>query len=55
MPPTTAILSIGRGTIHKGRPHRGGTGVGPEADMVREVTWIYSSRSSQNADKGEGV
>ena len=28
------------GTIHKGRPHRGGRGVGPKADIVREVAWI---------------
>ena len=29
---------------------------GPKADIVREVAWIYSYRSSQNADKGgEGV
>ena len=34
----------------------GGGGVGPKADIVREVAWIYSYRSSQNADKGgEGV
>ena len=26
-----------QGTIHKGRPHRGGRGL---ADIVREVTWI---------------
>ena len=43
-----------KGTIHKGRPHRGGRGVGPKADIVREVAWIYSYRSSQNADKGGG-
>ena len=30
----------------------GGRGVGPKADIVREVAWIYSYRSSQNADKG---
>ena len=24
----------------------------PKADIVREVAWIYSYRSSQNADKG---
>ena len=39
-------------TIHKGRPHRGGEGVGPKADIVREVAWIYFYRSSQDADKG---
>ena len=45
------------GAIHKGRPHReGGEGGSPKADIVREVAWIYSYRSSQNADKGgEGV
>ena len=30
----------------------GGRGVCPKADIVREVAWIYSYRSSQNADKG---
>ena len=29
-------------------------GIGPKADIVREVAWIYSYRSSQNADKGGG-
>ena len=33
---------------------RGEGGVGPKADIVREVVWIYSYRSSQNADKGGG-
>ena len=36
-----------------------GGGCSPKADMVlavREVAWIYSYRSDQNADKGgEGV
>ena len=33
-----------------------GEGGSPKADIVREVAWIYSYRSSQNADKGgEGV
>ena len=32
----------------------GGGGVGPKADIVREVVWIYSYRSSQNAEKGGG-
>ena len=27
-----------QGTIHNGRPHRGG--VGPKADIVKEVAWI---------------
>ena len=31
---------------------KGGGGVSPKADIVREVAWIYSYRSSQNADKG---
>ena len=26
----------------------------PKADIVREVAWIYSYRSDQNADKGGG-
>ena len=35
---------------------KGGRGVSPKADIVREVAWIYSYRSDQNADKGgEGV
>ena len=29
-----------------------GEGGSPKADIVREVAWIYSYRSSQNADKG---
>ena len=34
----------------------GGGGVCPKADVVRKVAWIYSYKSSQNADKGgEGV
>ena len=42
-----------KGAIHKGRPHQEGGGVGsPKEDKVREVAWIYSYRSSQNADKG---
>ena len=33
-----------------------GEGGSPKADIVREVAWIYSYRSDQNADKGgEGV
>ena len=33
-----------------------GEGGSPKADILREVAWIYSYRSSQNADKGgEGV
>ena len=32
-----------------------GEGGSPKADIVREVAWIYSYRSSKNADKGEGV
>ena len=45
------------GTIHKGRPQRGGRGVGLKADIVREVAWIYYYRSTQNLDEGgrEGV
>ena len=31
---------------------RTGRGVSPKADIVREVAWIYSYRSSQNVDKG---
>ena len=31
---------VALGTIHKGRPHRGGGGVGPKADIVREIAWI---------------
>ena len=31
-----------------------GEGGSPKADIVREVAWIYSYRSSQNADKGGG-
>ena len=35
---------------------KGGGGVSPKADIVREVAWIYSYRSSQNAEEGgEGV
>ena len=30
-------------------------GVSPEADVVREVAWIYYYRSGQNADKGGDV
>ena len=35
----------------------GGGGVGPKADIVREVAWIYSYRSSHNkcGQGGEGV
>ena len=34
----------------------GEEGGSPKADIVREVAWIYSYRSDQNADKGgEGV
>ena len=40
---------------HKGRPHRGGRGVGLKADIVREAAWIYYYGSIQNLDKGEGV
>ena len=29
-----------------------GEGGSPKADIVREVAWIYSYRSSKNADKG---
>ena len=29
-----------------------GEGGSSKADIVREVAWIYSYRSSQNADKG---
>ena len=29
-----------------------GEGGSPKADIVREVAWIYSYRSSQNADRG---
>ena len=32
-----------------------GEGGSPKADVVREFAWIYSYRSSQNADKGGGV
>ena len=31
-----------------------GEGASPKADIVREVAWIYSYRSSHNADKGGG-
>ena len=49
-------VKFAQGAIHKGRPHREGGGGSPKADIVREVAWIYSYRSSQNADKGgEGV
>ena len=30
----------------------GGRGVGPKAEIVREVAWIYFYSSSQNSDKG---
>ena len=40
------------GTIHKGRPYRGGAGGGPKADIVKEVAWILNCRSALNADKG---
>ena len=33
---------------------KGGGGVSPKAHIVREVAWIYSYRSSQNADRGGG-
>ena len=36
--------------VRTGRGERGS----PKADIVREVAWIYSYRSSQNADKGGG-
>ena len=38
--------------MHKGRQHRGGRGVGPKADIVREVACIYYYRSIQNSGKG---
>ena len=41
-----------KGALHKGRPHREVGGGSPKADIAREVAWIYSYRSSQNADKG---
>ena len=47
---TPTLIQMTQGAIHKGRPHR--EGGSPKADIVREVAWIYSYRSSQNADKG---
>ena len=44
-----------KGPYIKDAGTEGGRGVGPKADIVREVAWIYYYRSSQNADKqGEG-
>ena len=42
------------GTIHKGRPHRGGGG--PKSDIVRRLRDFSSLRVdlAKNEDKGEG-
>ena len=48
-----AILS-NKGPYIKDVHTKGGGGVSPKADIVREVAWIYCYRSSQNADKGGG-
>ena len=37
------------------RTGRGEEGGSPIADILREVAWIYSYRSSKNADKGGGL
>ena len=42
----------GKGPYIKDVRTEGGGGVGPKADIVKEVAWIYSYRSSQNSDKG---
>ena len=42
----------GKGPFIKDVRTKGGRGVSPKADIVREVAWIYCYRSSQNADKG---
>ena len=52
--PCSYISNVTYGTIHKGRPDRGGRGVGPKADIVREVAWIYYITSIKNSDKGGG-
>ena len=49
------IFMLVKGPYIKDVRTEGGGGVGPKADIVREVAWIYSYRSSQNADKGGGV
>ena len=46
----------GKGPFIKDVRTKGGGGVSSKADIVREVAWIYSYRSSQKGDKGgEGV
>ena len=51
-----SVRKFHRGPYIKDVRTKGGGGVSPKADIVREVAWIYSYRSSQNADKGgEGV
>ena len=44
-----------RGPFIKDVRTKGGRGVSPKADIVTEVVWIYYYRSTQIADKGEGV
>ena len=51
---TTWSLTLPKGPYIKDVRAEGGRGVGPKADIVREVAWIYSYRSSQNSDKGGG-
>ena len=52
----TSVLKLSKGPFIKDVRTKGGRGVSPKADIVREVAWIYSYRSDQNADKrGEGV
>ena len=45
-------LDSHKGPFIKDVRTKGGRGVSPKADIVREVAWIYFYRSSQNADKG---
>ena len=49
---TLAFWVFARGPYIKDVRTEGGGRVGPKADIVREVAWIYSYRSSQNGDKG---
>ena len=48
------LLSQYKGPYTKDVRTGRGEGGSPKADIVREVAWIYSYRSSQNSDKGGG-
>ena len=49
---TGTALGTPKGPFIKDVRTKGGGGVSPKADIVREVAWIYSYRCSKNADKG---